>query len=270
MIIMSAKSRIEWTNATWNPTTGCTKVSSGCSNCYAEKLSKRLYKMGAKKYRNKFRLTLHADALDIPLHWKAPCKIFVNSMSDLFHRDIPYKFTKRVFDVMGQARWHNFQVLTKRPERMLEFAEKYCKKPLPNVWLGTTVENEDYKKRIDVLRKVPAVVRFLSLEPLLGSLGKLNLKGIHWVIVGGESGKNHRIMDKEWVREIRNQCVDKGVPFFFKQWGGATPKAGGRFLDGEYWSQYPEIGGFDVKQTLFTHRPKLPGKTGMLEPLQNV
>ncbi|MBI4895641.1 MAG: phage Gp37/Gp68 family protein [Candidatus Aenigmarchaeota archaeon] len=236
---MANKSPIEWTNATWNPTTGCTKISAGCANCYAERLSNRLYHMGTEKYRNNFKLTLHPDALEIPLKWKEPKKIFVNSMSDLFHKDIPFSFTKKIFDVMEKASWHNFQVLTKRPEIMLEFTKQYYPNPLPNVWLGTTVESSPWKYRIDVLRKVPAVVRFLSLEPLIGPLGKLNLKGIHWVIVGGESGYRRRPIEQEWVREIRDQCIEKKVPFFFKQWGGVVAKSGGRRLDRRHWNQYP-------------------------------
>jgi len=239
---MSNNSKISWTDATWNPTTGCTKISAGCANCYAEKLSIRLYKMGVKKYRNKFKLTLHEDVLNIPLTWKKPKKIFVNSMSDLFHKDVPFSFIKKVFNIMEQANWHTFQILTKRPERMLEFTKKYYKKPLNNVLLGTSVESGDYKKRIDILRKVPATTRFLSIEPLIGRMGKLNLKGIHWVIVGGESGFKHRPIEADWVREIRDQCIKKGVPFFFKQWGGITFNSGGNILDGEIWEEFPETG----------------------------
>jgi protein gp37 len=254
---MSNKSLIAWTDATWNPTTGCTKISDGCVNCYAERLSLRLYKMGVEKYKNKFKLTLHEDALNIPLKWRNPKKIFVNSMSDLFHKDVPFNFIDRIFNVMKQANWHQFQILTKRPERMLEFTKKYYKKPVSNVLLGTTVENSKYKKRIDILRKVPAKTRFLSIEPLLGPMGKLNLKGINWVIVGGESGKNHRPMKPEWIREIRNQCIEKNTPFFFKQWGGSTFKSGGRILDGKYWNQYPEITNTIIPPKPFLYRSSL-------------
>ncbi|MBI3259249.1 MAG: phage Gp37/Gp68 family protein [Ignavibacteriae bacterium] len=236
---MSEKSGIEWTHATWNPTTGCTKVSPGCLNCYAEKLSYRLYRMGVEKYKNNFKLTIHEDSLEIPLKWQEPKLIFVNSMSDLFHKDVPFAFVKRVFEVMEEANWHCYQILTKRPERMLEFTQKYYQKPLSNVWLGTSVESAAWKGRIDILRKVPARVRFLSIEPLIGQVGELNLKNIHWVIAGGESGPNRRPVDKEWVREIRDQCIDQKVAFFFKQWGGYHPKANGRRLDRKHWNEYP-------------------------------
>ncbi len=195
--------------------------------------------MGVKKYKNKFKLTIHPDALDIPLRWKSPKKIFVNSMSDLFHKNVPFTFVRKVFDVMEKAHWHQFQLLTKRPERMLEFTKEHYNKKLRNVWMGTSVENAAWKKRITVLRKVPAKVRFLSIEPMVGPVGKLNLRGIHWVIVGGESGKNHRPIKKEWIREIRDQCIEQEVAFFFKQWGGKTPKSGGRELDGVTYNGYP-------------------------------
>ncbi len=238
---MGDKSRIEWTHATWNPTTGCTKISAGCANCYAERLSYRFYRMGKKKYRRNFKLTLHRDALELPLKWYEPKKVFVNSMSDLFHKDVPFQFTKQVFEIMKKADWHHFQILTKRPERMLEFTKKYYPKPLPNVWLGTSVENYECKKRIGLLRKTPARVRFLSMEPLIGPVGKLNLKGIDWVIVGGESGPSHRSLHSEWVVEIKDQCLKKRVPFFFKQWGGFTPKANGNLLEGKVWHDYPVL-----------------------------
>lgn len=240
---MADNSGIEWTHATWNPTTGCTKVSVGCVNCYAERLSMRLYAMGMEKYKNKFKLSLHEDALDIPINWKEPKLIFVNSMSDLFHKDVPYNFQKKVFDVMEKASWHTFQILTKRPENMLKFTKRYYrnKKKINNVWLGTSVENSSWKKRIDTLRSVAAKIRFLSLEPLLGPLGRLNLRGIHWIIVGGESGPNYRELKEEWVKEIKQQCVEKNVAFFFKQWGGFTPKANGNFLEGKVWDDYPVL-----------------------------
>ncbi len=234
---MADKSPIEWTQATWNPVTGCTKVSPGCKHCYAERLAKRLQAMGVKKYANGFKVTLHEDALEIPLRWKQPRIIFVNSMSDLFHEEVPLEFIRKVFAVMKQAHQHIFQVLTKRAERMAELA------PLlewpPNVWMGVSVENQRYTYRIDLLRQVPASVRFLSLEPLLGPIPDLNLDGIHWVIVGGESGPGARPMKKEWVLEIRDQCIRAGVPFFFKQWGGVHKSRNGRILEGRTWDEMP-------------------------------
>ncbi len=234
---MADKSAIEWTEATWNPTTGCTKISLGCKNCYAERLALRLQAMGNPKYANGFRLTLHEDALDIPLRWKKPRLIFVNSMSDLFHEDIPPDFIRRVFETMQKAHWHIFQVLTKRAERLAELAPQLPWPP--NVWMGVTVEEQRYTYRIDLLRTVPAAVRFLSLEPLLGPLPNLNLKGIHWVIVGGESGPGARPMRPEWATDIRDQCLAADVPFFFKQWGGVHKKRAGRLLEGRTWEQMP-------------------------------
>ncbi len=234
---MADKSAIEWTEATWNPTTGCTKISLGCKNCYAERLALRLQAMGNPKYANGFQLTLHEDALDLPLRWKKPRKIFVNSMSDLFHEEIPLDFIQRVFQTMQQAHWHIFQILTKRAERMAELAPQLPWPP--NVWMGVTVEEQRYTHRIDLLRTVPAAVRFLSLEPLLGPLPNLNLNGIHWVIVGGESGPGARPMKPEWVTDIRDQCQDAGVAFFFKQWGGVHKKRAGRLLEGRTWDDIP-------------------------------
>ena len=234
---MADKSHIEWTEATWNPVTGCTKVSPGCKHCYAERLAKRLRAMGVEKYANGFQVTLHEDALSIPLQWKQPRIIFVNSMSDLFHKDVPLAFIQRVFAVMRQAHWHVFQVLTKRAERLAELAPK-LEWP-PNVWMGVSVETQQYTYRIDLLRTVPAAVRFLSLEPLLGPLPNLNLEGIHWVIVGGESGPGARPMRPEWVTEIRDQCLAASVPFFFKQWGGVNKKRAGRLLEGRTWDEMP-------------------------------
>ena len=236
---MADKSSIEWTEATWNPTTGCTKISLGCKHCYAERMALRLQAMGNPKYANGFRLTLHEDALDIPLHWKKPRKIFVNSMSDLFHEDIPLDFIRRVFQTMQQADWHIFQILTKRAERLAELAPRLPW--LPHIWIGVTVEERRYTWRIDLLRTVPAAVRFLSLEPLLGPLPGLNLEGIHWVIVGGESGPRARPMRPEWVVDIRDQCLAAGVPFFFKQWGGVHRKRAGRMLEGRTWDQMPAV-----------------------------
>jgi protein gp37 len=234
---MATKSSIEWTDATWNPTTGCSKISPGCKNCYAERMSKRLMAMGVEKYANGFEISLHEEALEIPLTWKNPQIIFVNSMSDLFHEGIPENFVHRVFDVMEKAHWHQFQVLTKRSHRLLELAPRIDWPQ--NVWMGVSVENTDYTFRIDHLRQTNAHIKFLSLEPLLGSIPNLNLDNIDWVIVGGESGAGARPMLKEWVTEIRNQCVAANVPFFFKQWGGMRKKRAGRELDGTTWNEMP-------------------------------
>lgn len=232
-----ANSRIEWTESTWNPTTGCNKVSPGCKHCYAERMSKRLQSMGVQKYSDAFQLRLHEDALTAPLHWKKPRKIFVNSMSDLFHDDISFDFIEKVFQVMHDASWHQFQVLTKRSSRL---AKLNLKIDWPqNVWMGVSVENYDYKYRIEHLQQTNAPTKFLSLEPLLGPLDNLNLNGIDWVIVGGESGPKARPMNKDWVVSIQKQCKIAQVPFFFKQWGGTNKKAAGRELDGQIWSEMP-------------------------------
>jgi protein gp37 len=231
------QSKIEWTESTWNPVTGCTKISTGCLNCYAERMAKRLQAMGQANYVNGFTLTCHPDSLGLPLTWKKPQTIFVNSMSDLFHEDIPVEFVEEVFKVMGLARQHRFQILTKRAERLQELAPRL--KWSPNIWMGVTVENADCMHRIDALRTVPANLRFLSLEPLLGPLPKLNLEAIRWAIVGGESGPGARPVRPEWVTEIRDQCLAADVPFFFKQWGGVRKKKAGRELDGRVWSQMP-------------------------------
>jgi len=239
---MAEKSGIEWTDSSWNPVTGCTKVSTGCAFCYAERLAKRLQMMDPRgKYKNGFRLTLHEKDLDLPLRWKKPKTIFVNSMSDLFHESVPYGFIKKVFNVMERANWHTFQILTKRPHRMVHFTNKIHKKLLPNVWLGTSIEDDKALRRLNELKKVKARIKFISFEPLLGSVGKVNLKGVHWVIVGGESGKYHREIKRDWIVEIRKQCRKYGVPFFFKQWGGVTSKAGGRTLDGRVYDEYPRV-----------------------------
>jgi len=234
---MATNSHIEWTDATWNPVTGCTKISPGCQNCYAERLSKRLRAMGQPNYRNGFKLSLQPQMLGLPLRWRSPKRIFVNSMSDLFHKDVPTDFIKQVFDVMSRAHWHQYQVLTKRSERVLELGKDLDW--MPQMWMGVSVESEKYKYRIDDLRKTGAHVKFLSLEPLLGSLGNLNLRGIDWVIVGGESGPGARRVDPQWVTEIRDQCVDGGIAFFFKQWGGVQKKKTGRSLEGRTWDQMP-------------------------------
>ena len=234
---MSDHSGIEWTDATWNPVTGCTKVSPGCKHCYAERLAFRLKAMGNPRYKNGFALTLQPDQLTLPLRWSQKRRIFVNSMSDLFHEDVPDSYIRQVFDVMQKAHWHEFQVLTKRAERLAHLAPS-LDWPL-NVWQGVSVENATYTYRVEHLQSVPAAVRFLSVEPLLGSIPCLPLEGIGWVIVGGESGSGHRPIDPLWVREIRDQCLRAAVPFFFKQWGGRTPKTGGRTLDGRCWNQMP-------------------------------
>lgn len=237
---MAAMSTIEWTSSTWNPVTGCTKTSPGCKNCYAERMSHRLKLMGQPNYVNGFEVTCHPRMLDAPLKWKKPQMIFVNSMSDLFHRNVPVNYIHEVFDVMRRAEQHVFQVLTKRSGRLrqlssgLDWAD--------NIWMGVSVETTEYEYRIDDLREVDAKVKFLSLEPLLGRLPSLDLDGIDWVIVGGESGPRARPMELSWVVDIRDQCVEKGVPFFFKQWGGTNKKKAGRELEGQTWSEMPEVG----------------------------
>ncbi|WP_280316316.1 DUF5131 family protein [Nocardia wallacei] len=245
---MADKSSIEWTEATWNPVTGCDRVSEGCDHCYAMTLAKRLKAMGADKYQNDgdprtsgpgFGLTLHPQALDVPRQWRAPRTVFVNSMSDLFHARVPIAYVRDVFDVMRETPQHTYQVLTKRSVRLRRIAE-HLDWP-SNVWMGVSVENEAHLDRIDHLRSVPATVRFLSCEPLLGALHGLCLDRVDWVIVGGESGAGFRPIDGVWVREIRDACADAGVPFFFKQWGGRTPKAMGRELDGRLWDEMPIV-----------------------------
>jgi protein gp37 len=234
---MGTSSSIEWTESTWNPLTGCTKISPGCKNCYAERMSIRLRAMGQPNYVNGFQLTLHESALDLPLRWKKPQTIFVNSMSDLFHKDVPPEFIQRVFDVMHRAAWHRFQVLTKRSDRLLDLSPRLLWQP--NVWMGVSVESDEYVFRIDHLRGTPAVTKFLSLEPLLGPLRRLDLRGIDWVILGGESGPGSRQMDPSWVLDIRDQCKRLNVPFFFKQWGGVNKKKAGRLLEGRTWDEMP-------------------------------
>jgi len=234
---MSQLSPIEWTESTWNPVTGCDKVSPGCKFCYAERMARRLKAMGSPNYKNGFELATHPEVLDLPLRWKKPQTIFVNSMSDLFHRDVPLAFIQRAFDVMRRADWHRFQILTKRADRLTEVAPHL---PWPrNVWMGVSVETPEYVHRIHDLRTVPAAVRFLSVEPLLAAIPRLPLTGIDWVIVGGESGPGCRPMDAEWVRQIRDRCLAQNVPFFFKQWGGVHKKRFGRTLDGRTWDQLP-------------------------------
>lgn len=236
---MADKSAIEWTDATWNPVTGCTKISAGCDNCYAARFAERWRGTPGHPFEAGFDLTLRPNRLEQPLRWEKPRRIFVNSMSDLFHKDVPASFIDQVFDVMERADWHKFQVLTKRSSRMRSYLMDRFRKLPDHVWLGVSVEDAKVKRRIDVLCEIPARVRFLSIEPLIGPLGALNLFGIHWVIVGGESGPGARPMHPDWVREIRDQCIAQNVPFFFKQWGGIRPKSNGRELDGREWNEMP-------------------------------
>jgi protein gp37 len=246
---MSTNSSIEWTDATWNPIAGCAIISPGCTNCYAMRMAHRLAAMGSEKYegltrisggRPKWKGNIHIDgkSLEAPVHWKKGLKIFVNSMSDLFHEDVPIEIIRRVFETMASTPQHTYQVLTKRSDRLREVSSALNWPK--NVWMGVSVENADYKFRIDDLRKVPASVRFLSLEPLIGPLHKLNLRGIHWVIAGGESGPGAREIEYDWVRSIRDQCLTKGVAFHFKQWGGINKKKTGRLLDGRTWDEFPD------------------------------
>lgn len=234
---MAANSKIEWTECTWNPVTGCTKISEGCRNCYAERMARRLQAMGQANYRDGFKLTLHPHMLEMPLHWRQPRMIFVNSMSDLFHEDVPLAFIQKVFGVMQRAPQHHFQVLTKRSERLVRLSPKL---PWPdNVWMGVTVENSNYTSRIRHLRQTSANVKFISIEPLLGPIPDIDLDGIDWTIVGGESGPGARPMRQEWAAGIRDQCLAAGVSFFFKQWGGINKKMTGRILDNRTWDERP-------------------------------
>lgn len=234
---MAKGSGIEWTEATWNPVTGCTKVSPGCKHCYAERMAERLQAMGQPNYAKGFELTMQPQMLELPLQWKKSQTIFVNSMSDLLHQDVPDAFVHQVFGVMRRAHWHRFQVLTKRSERLAELSSRL--EWAPNIWMGVSVENNSYRGRIDHLRATEAVVKFLSLEPLLGPLAGLDLEGIDWVIVGGESGPKARAMDPAWVIDLREQCRRARVPFFFKQWGGTNKRKAGRLLDGRTWDEMP-------------------------------
>lgn len=239
--VMADKSAIEWTDATWNPVTGCTKISAGCDNCYAERFSERFRGVAGHPFENGFDLQIRPERLEGPLMWRSPRMIFVNSMSDLFHKYVPLEYVSKVFDTMETARWHIFQVLTKRSSRLRKFVnERYPSGKAPeNIWLGVSIEDASKRSRIVHLRSSRAAVRFLSVEPLIGPVGELDLDGIHWVIVGGESGPGARPIDPEWVRDIRDQCLRSRVPFFFKQWGGFRPKSGGRDLDGREWSDLP-------------------------------
>ena len=234
---MALASSIEWTDATWNPLTGCTKISLGCTNCYAERMALRLQAIGQPNYANGFQVTLHENLVELPLCWRKPQTIFVNSMSDLFHEEVPDEFIFRVFDTMRRAKWHRFQILTKRSKRLLDLIPHL--QWMPHIWVGVSVENQNYTFRIEHLRKTGASIKFLSLEPLLGPIPDLNLEGIDWVIVGGESGPRARALEASWVIDIRNQCLQKKVPFFFKQWGGVNKKKTGRKLEGRTWDEMP-------------------------------
>ena len=236
---MSTKSAIQWTNSTWNPVTGCTKVSPGCKHCYAERMARRLRAMGQRNYANGFSLAVHDNALELPLTWKSPRTVFVNSMSDLFHRGVPTDFVLRVFDVMSRADWHTYQILTKRSGRLGELDPEL--EWAPHIWMGVSVETQRFQFRTDDLRQTRAAVKFLSLEPLLGPLPSLEIEGIDWVIVGGESGPGARRMDPAWVIEIRDQCLSADVPFFFKQWGGINKRKTGRTLQGRTWDEMPKV-----------------------------
>lgn len=238
---MAEQTTIEWTDATWNPVTGCDKISPGCLRCYAERFSERFRGVPGHPFEQGFDLRLRPERLDQPLKWKSPRRIFVNSMSDLFHKEVPDEFVASVFNVMEQANQHVFQVLTKRSSRMTAFTrERYAyRPPPPNIWLGVSVEDGLRKGRINHLRRTVAAVRFLSVEPLIGPVGEIDLSGIDWVIVGGESGPGHRPMLPEWVDEVQEQCAEQGVAFFFKQWGGIRPKSNGRLLKGREWNEFP-------------------------------
>lgn len=236
---MALSSGIEWTESTWNPVTGCTKISPGCKHCYAERMAERLQAMGQPNYRNGFELTLQPQMLELPLQWKKPQTIFVNSMSDLFHRDVPLSYIQQVFDVMRRAHWHRFQILTKRASRLAQL-DRELHWPA-NVWMGVSVESTEFVSRIDELRSTRSHVKFLSLEPLLGPLPHLDLRDIGWVIVGGESGPGARPMKHDWVTEIRDQCRESHVAFFFKQWGGTNKKKAGRTLEGRTWDELPRL-----------------------------
>lgn len=250
-----AKSSIEWTESTWNPVTGCTKISPGCKHCYAERMAKRLRAMGQANYRDGFAVSLHEHMLELPLGWKKPQTIFVNSMSDLFHEKIPESFIQRVFEVMRAAPQHTFQVLTKRAERLDKLALGIDWPA--NVWMGVSVETAEYRYRVDHLRQTSARVRFVSFEPLLGAVGPVDLTGIHWAIVGGESGPEARPVQDAWVTSLRDQCLDAGVAFFFKQWGGTNKKKAGRLLEGRTWDGMPPV--WHSPETYCVRRP-LPAR----------
>lgn len=241
---MAQGTAIEWTEATWNPVTGCTKLSPGCTHCYAERMAKRLQAMGQANYVDGFNIRLQPHMLELPLRWKKPRTIFVNSMSDLFHKEVPLSYIQRVFELMGKAHWHRFQVLTKRAARLEALSDRLPW--APNIWMGVSVESEAYLPRVDALTNTGAALKFLSLEPLLGPLPGLRVDGVDWVIVGGESGPRSRPMEAAWVREIQRRCAAGGVPFFFKQWGGRNKKKAGRVLDGRTWEELPLRRGLPV------------------------
>jgi protein gp37 len=236
-------SSIEWTDATWNPVTGCTKITAGCDNCYAARFAERFRGVAAHPFEGGFDLTLRPERVDQPLKWRRPRMIFVNSMSDLFHKAVPDTFVDQIFDTMERADWHVFQVLTKRSSRLQRYLNRRfaTTSPAPHIWCGVSVEDARGAARIEHLRGSECAVRFLSVEPLIGPVGQIDLSGIHWVIAGGESGPGARPMHIEWAREIRDQCAAQGLPFFFKQWGGIRPKSGGRSLDGREWSEFPAV-----------------------------
>jgi protein gp37 len=250
---MSSLSSIEWTESTWNPLTGCTKISPGCKHCYAERMAKRLQAMRQPNYVNGFKLTMHEHVVNLPLTWKKPQMIFVNSMSDLFHEDVPLEFIQKIFAVMCEASWHTFQVLTKRSEHLVALSASFDWPQ--NVWMGVSVENQNYVNRIEDLRLTQAKIKFLSLEPLLGPLPELKLDDIDWVIVGGESGPGARPLEESWVLNIRDQCLKSKIPFFFKQWGGVQKKKHGRLLQGKTWNMLPMAVNFPALQTLKQLKP---------------
>lgn len=237
---MAMQTEIEWTESTWNPVTGCTRISSGCLNCYAQRMAERLQAMRQERYKNGFKLALHPEALEEPYRWKKPRIIFVNSMGDLFHEKIPFDFLQDVFGVMNDNKHHTFQILTKRSQRLREFAPVL--QWSENIWMGVTIENNNYVDRADDLRTVGSAIRFLSLEPLLGPVSDLEFDGIDWVIVGGESGPGARAMEEKWVLDIKKKCeYEYNIPFFFKQWGGVNKKKAGRLLQGRTWDNYPKV-----------------------------
>jgi len=252
---LSQKTSIQWTESTWNPVTGCTKISPGCANCYAERIALRLKAAKNPSYVNGFNLTLHYNMLNLPLKWSRPRKVFVNSMSDLFHKNVPSDFITKVFGVANAASWHSFQILTKRSERVLELDKKIIW--TPNIWMGVSVEDEAHLYRVEQLKKTSSSLKFISFEPLLGKISNIELSGIDWVIVGGESGPKSRIMQESWVIDIRNQCQEQKVPFFFKQWGGVNKKKTGRLLEGKFWDEMPSTAELTTyKNQLFS--PNLP------------
>ncbi|OHD67541.1 MAG: hypothetical protein A2W19_01575 [Spirochaetes bacterium RBG_16_49_21] len=236
---MAYKSSIEWTESSWNPITGCTKISAGCKNCYAERMAERLKKMGQRNYTNGFNLSIHESMFDLPMKWKKPQMIFVNSMSDLFHEDMPFPVINKIFDTMNKSYWHTFQILTKRSHILYKYHDYLHW--TDNIWMGVTIESQDYLHRIDDLRKTNAITKFISFEPLLSDINNLNLKGIDWVIAGGESGPKARAVKEEWILQIKDACISQNVPFFFKQWGGFNKKKSGRLLLQREWNQMPVI-----------------------------